>query len=378
MKTSREVSDNLMRGKTAERIGFMDLPWIETLKKWVGQGYPTDEEGEPVDAATYFDFDMAGPVGWFAWGTEVPVEVIEETEEWKIIRYYSGAILKWWKNDKTSTPQHIDFLMTSRKVWEKDYKPHVIGAGRKWVTDKFIANTKKELEKRREQNRWSYGGGVFIWEQARRDFGDVRLYESLLLDPDWIHDYCRTYTDLYKECYTILFEEAGKPDGVWIYEDLGYKNSLFCSPATYDKLIFPYFREIVEFLHSYDLPVVLHTCGFTEPLLDVIVDIGFDALNPMEVKAGNDPLRIAEKYGDKLALIGGLDARVLESGDRNLIRMAVTNLLDGMKDRGARYFFASDHSISTNVRLTDFEYAIDVYRANMMYSEKEGETLQRK
>ena len=108
--------------------------------------------------------------------------------------------------------------------------------------------------------------------------------------------------------------------------------------------------------------------------MDMIVDVGFDALNPMEVKAGNDPLRIAEKYGDKIAFVGGFDVRILESGDRNLIRTAVTNLLDGMKDRGARYVFASDHSISTNDRLTDFEYAIDVYRDNMMYSEKEGET----
>ncbi len=373
MQTSREVIDNLMRGKTVERIGFMDAPWKQTLEKWVGQGYPTDEEGEPVDATTYFDFDIADAGGRFSWGagkinTDDEV-IIKETEKWKIVRDASGAILKWWKN-KAGTPEHIDFLMTSREVWERDYKPRFIGLRRQRVSDKFIANTKKELEKLRKQNKWSTFGGVFVWEEMRHSFGDVRLYESLLLDPDWIHDYCRTYTDFYKDCYTILFEEAGKPDGVRVSEDLGYKNSLFCSPATYDKLIFPYFREIVEFFHSYDLPVILHTCGFTEPLIDMIVDIGFDALNPMEVKAGNDPLRIAEKYGDKIALIGGLDARVLESGDRNLIRMAVTNLLNGMKDRGARYVFGSDHSLSTNVQLTDFEYAIDVYRDNMMYPKK--------
>lgn len=367
MKTSREVIDGLIRGKTVERFGFMDAPWKQTLEKWVGQGYPTDEEGKPVDATTYFDFDMARASGSFPLDAKLNAdEVIKETEEWKIVRNGNGAALKWWKN-KAGTPEHIDFLMTSREVWEKDYKPHIIGSARQRITDKFIANNKKGLEKRREQNKWSCFGGLFVWEEMRRSFGDICLYESLLLDPDWIHDYCRAYTDLYKECYTILFEEAGKPDGMWLYEDLGYKNSLFCSPATYDKLIFPYFREIVDFFHSYDLPVVLHTCGFTEPLIDMIVDIGFDALNPMEVKAGNDPLRIAEKYGDKIALIGGLDARVLESGDRNLIRIAVTNLLNGMKDCGARYIFASDHSLSTNVQLSSFEYAIDVYRDNMMY-----------
>ena len=39
----------------------------------------------------------------------------------------------------------------------------------------------------------------------------------------------------------------------------------------------------------------------------------------------------------------------------------------GMKDRGARYIFGSDHSVSTNVRLEDFQYAIDVYREHMAY-----------
>ena len=63
---------------------------------------------------------------------------------------------------------------------------------------------------------------------------------------------------------------------------------------------------MVDFYHSFNLPVVLHTCGFVEPILDQIADAGFDALHPMEVKAGNDPLRIAAKYKDKLALVGGL------------------------------------------------------------------------
>ena len=370
MQTSREVIDNLMRGKTAERIGFMDAPWTQTLEKWVDQGYPTDEENKPVDAAVHFDFDLAGADGGFPLVAELNIEkVLKENEKWKIVQNGSGAILKWWK-DKAGTPEHIDFLMTSREVWEKDYKPHVVGSGRKRVTAERIANTKKKLEERRRQNKWSYFGNLFVWEWMRQSLGDIRLYESLLLDPDWIHDYCRAYTDPYKECYTILFEEAGKPDGVWIYEDLGYKNILFCSPATYDKLIFPYFREIVEFFHSYDVPIVLHTCGFTEPLLDTIVDMKFDALHPMEVKAGNDPLRIAKKLGDKIVFIGGLDARILESGDRSLIQKAVTNLIDGMKGYGARYVFGSDHSLSTNVQMSSFEYAIDVYQDNMMYSKK--------
>ena len=156
-------------------------------------------------------------------------------------------------------------------------------------------------------------------------------------------------------------------DKLRFFEDLGYKDRLFCSPKTLSELIFPYYAEMVEFLHAYDLPVVLHTCGYTEPALEMIVDAGFDALNPMEVKAGNDALAFAERYAEKLTFIGGLDARILESGDRDLIRREVTGLIEGMKQRGASYVYGSDHSISTNVDYDDFKYAIDVYRECMMY-----------
>ena len=366
-QTPREVIDSLMRKKPAERVGFMDRPWPQTLKKWVGQGYPTDDAGEPVDPADHFDFDLVRCGGWEPWDAKVGVsKTIEETDEWEIIRNGSGAALKTWK-EKAGTPEHIDFLMTSREVWEAEYKPHVVGSARQRADEKSVREIAGALKEQRQKNKWTSYGTLFVRAGMRRSLGDICLYENMLLDPGWLHDYCRTYTELAKECYRILIEEAGRPDGIWLSEDLGYKNSLFCSPKTFGETIFPYYREMNKFFHEYDLPVVLHTCGLTEPAIDMIVDAGFDGLNPMEVKAGNDPLRIARKYGDKLALIGGLDARILESGDHDLIKKEVTELIEGMKSAGASYVFASDHSLATNIAYDDFRYAIDAYRKCMMY-----------
>ena len=366
MQSPREVIDSLLRNKPADRVGLIDGPWPDTLRKWVKQGYPKDEKGEPVDFVDHFGFDMAGCGGWFDWHPHIGFEeIVDETDDWHIKRNGSGAALKYWKN-KSGTPEHIDFKMTSREIWENEYRPHLPGTARERVAEKIPENAEK-LAKRRKQNLWTHYGHQFIWENMRGSMGDMCLYESVLLDPAWIHDYCRVYTDLYKDCFGILIEEVGKPDGMWLYEDLGYKQALFCSPKTYAEVIFPYFTELVEFFHSYDLPVVLHTCGLVEPVVDMIIDAGFDGLNPMEVKAGNDPLRIARKYADKIAFIGGLNALILESGDRDLIKSEVIKLVEGMKAAGARFVYASDHSISTNVDYEDFKYAIDVYREHMMY-----------
>jgi uroporphyrinogen decarboxylase len=209
---------------------------------------------------------------------------------------------------------------------------------------------------------------MFIWETMRQSMGDFTLYQSLLLDPAWIHDYNRVYTDFHKRYYTYLFEHVGVPDGIWIYEDLGYKNGLFASPRILAELIFPYFKEMVDFFHGYDLPVVLHSCGSTAQALPLIVAAGFDGLNPMERKArDNDPFAFAEKYGDRLAFVGGFDVRIWETNDKDLIRREMIAYIEGMKARGARLVFASDHSIPPTVHYDTYCYALEVYREHMMY-----------
>jgi len=379
MMTSRDNIQALFDRRPAERVGVSDGIWHDTIKKWVTQGYPTkkvtktvEEDGqkvekevdEPVDVTDHFGFDMAGCGGWF---DIMPLrghsEVLEETDEWRVTRNGAGAALKYWKH-KSGTPEHIDFLMTSREVWGRDYRPHLLELDRERLR---IDQAKDAMARRREQGYWTFVGHQFIWENMRCSLGDICMYQSLILDPAWIHDYCRVYTDFYKMHFTVILEEAGVPDGAWLYEDLGYKNGLFASPKVLAELIFPYYAEMVDFFHGYGLPTVLHTCGSTTAALPMIVEAGFDGLHPMEVAAGNDTFAFVEQYGDALVFIGGFDKRIIETGDRDLIRCEAVAWLDGMKARGARHVFGSDHSISTNTDYDAFCTLLEVYRENMVY-----------
>jgi uroporphyrinogen decarboxylase len=364
MRDSAGVVDALIRNKPPIRCALHDNPWQETVAKWIEQGLPADEAGN-ADCHEHFGFDLIGCGGWFDWHPKPGCnEVLDETDDWTVARNGSGATFRRWKN-RSGTPEHLDFAMSSRDIWERDYKPHLLETP---ARDRINLDSARDaLRRNRERGFWTHYGSIFIWEGMRGSLGDVNMYMALAADPGWIHDYCRTYTDLVKECYRILIDEAGRPDGVWLYEDLGYKGALFCSPKTLSELIFPYYAELVAMFHDYDLPVVLHTCGFTEPALDLIVEAGFDGLHPMEIKAGNRPLWIGEQVGDRLMLVGGLDARILESGDRDRIRRSVTDLVEGMKARGVRYVYASDHSVSPNVDYADFKLAVDVYREHMWY-----------
>ena len=308
MYTSKENISRLFDNAGAERAGVQDGIWARTLRKWVTQGYPAQtvnrkvketakENGrnvtrevekaveEPVPPVEHFGFDMMGVGGGY---DLMPIrgvhEVVEETDEWHVIRNGAGALLKWWK-DKDGTPEHVDFVMTSREIWDRDYRPHLLSVERSRVN---VDATRQALQRPLAQEKWTFYGTLFIWEQMRRSLGDLCMYESLILHPDWIHDINRVYTDHLKAHFKILLEEAGVPDGMWLYEDLGFKQRLFCSPKVLEELIFPYYKEVVDLFHAYGVKVVLHTCGFTADALPLVVAAGFDGLHPMEVAAGID------------------------------------------------------------------------------------------
>lgn len=387
MMTPKENTQRLLNADHPERVGLTDGPWGATVQKWMIQGYPTHkvkrtvtekvtengqevekqiekEFDDPVPAHEHFGFDMVGAGGWYDMMAKRGVdETVEETDEWRVVRNGMGALLKWWKA-KDGTPEHVDFHMTTREIWEKEYKPLLLDIERDRIG---IEGSKKALEDPGNSGKWTHYGSLFVWEHMRRSMGDLCMYESLVLNPEWIHDFNRTYTDHLIGHYKILLEEGGVPDGMWLYEDLAFKQRLFCSPQTLADLIFPYYAEVVDFFHSYGMKVILHTCGFTMDALPLIVDAGFDGLHPLEVAAGNDILKAAEDYGDKLVFIGGFDKRIMESDSKEEIRRKVTDFMKGMKDRGARFMFGSDHSISTNTDYGDYMCAIDTYRELMMY-----------
>lgn len=389
--SGKTVMEGLLRNKPVPRVGLHDSPWADSIAVWVRQGYPTrkvhktagqmrwnPEDGrqirvevdgeydEPLPAWQVFDYDHVGCGGWVTITPKLGVnEVIEENDRWIITRDGAGATFKRWKH-KSGTPEHIDFHMTTREIWEQEYRPYVVNWDERRLPNP--ESVKRAIESAHAHDKWAFMGALFIWEGMRQCMGDLTLYQALLTDKAWIHDWCRVYTDLYKKAFSLLVERAGKPDGIWLYEDLGYKNGLFASPKVLSEMIFPYYAELVAFFHDYDLPVVLHTCGSTAEALPLIVEAGFDGLHPMERKAvHNDPFTFAERYRDKLAFIGGFDVRILESNDIPYVKREVAAYIEGMKARGARLVFSSDHSLPPTIHYDTYRAALDAYREHMWY-----------
>ncbi len=87
--------------------------------------------------------------------------------------------------------------------------------------------------------------------------------------------------------------------------------------------------------------------------------MGIDALNPIEVKAGMDPVGLKEKYGDRLVLHGGVDALLWD--DLGKLEEELRRIVPILKENGG-YIFSTDHSIPSNVSLEDFRYITDLIK----------------
>lgn len=358
----------ILTKQPADRMGYADKIWVNAEKAWQEQGYltrqnPETGEKETLSFIEWFDQDMdeqwnirTEPILGFR-------EVISETDEWIITKNGAGAVFKNWK-DKDGTPEHIAFEMDTMEVWQTKYKPYLqeFDPARCDFDGALAA-----MEKAHRNGKFEAWGNLFIWELLRSSLGDVGMFEALLDEPEWIMDFNRTYTSFFKLYYQKLIETCGKPDGVWLYDDFAYNKGPFCSPDILRELFLPFYQEMTSFFHSYDIPVILHSCGNVESLLPLFVEFGVDALNPMEVKAGCDVVRFAEKYGEKLSYIGGLDVRLLEEGNRCKIRKEIERITSAMRKLKVGYAFGTDHSVTPNVDFEIYKYAVDVFRDNMYY-----------
>jgi uroporphyrinogen decarboxylase len=180
---------------------------------------------------------------------------------------------------------------------------------------------------------------------------------GMALDPEWVKDMCKTYVDLTIRLLEILFEREGLPDSLWFFEDMGFKEKPFMSPAMYREIIMPEHKRTFDYSHSRGLPVIVHSCGYVEDLIPGLIEAGMDCLQAMEVKAGMDLHRIKRNYGDKIALMGGLDIRILEENNiEQLDRYLETILPEAVK--GGGYILHTDHSIPTSVKYETYMHFV--------------------
>jgi len=348
--TSHERISRMLKRQPADRIGLYETFWGETHAAYQQQGHL--KPGENIRAHFNLDIEESWCFNCTA-DLDFSEELLEETDETRLVKNGNGAILRWFKH-KSGTPENVDYTVKGREQWE-EYKEKLVNIDERRIDFNAYRAAKERAAK---DNRFFFWAGVNVFEQMHPICGHEYMLMGMALDPDWILDMCKVYTDLTITLQEILFAKEGEPDGIFFYEDMGFKNRPFMSPDMYNELILPFHKRTIDFAHGRKLPVMMHTCGFVEPLLPGLVEAGLDCLQAIEIKAGMDPLRIHKNYGEVLSLMGGIDVRPLVNNDRAAIDRELELKIPILKQNHG-FCLHSDHSIPPEVEYETLQYFIE-------------------
>ncbi len=348
--TGIERIGNILQRKPVDRIGLYEHFWGDTCRKWTDEGHL--REGESLEDHFGFDLSECGAFNMVA-DLDFTPEVVEETEETQLIRDGNGALLRRHKLHD-ATPEHVDFTVRERTVWEEFAKPRLVADRRRINFEAYRA----ARDAARAHERFFFWAGVNVFELMSYLCGHEYMLMGMAVDPDWIKDMVSTYSRLNVDLMEILFAEEGAPEGVWFYDDLGFKQRPFISPDMYREIIQPGHKRTFDYAKSRGLPVVLHSCGFVAPLIPGMLEAGIDGLQVIEVKAGMDLLQLHKDFGDRLSFIGGTDVRVLYSNDRDRIEAELCGKIPVVKE-GYGYVLHTDHSVPDQVEYASYRYFVD-------------------
>lgn len=147
------------------------------------------------------------------------------------------------------------------------------------------------------------GTGIFEQMHMLMTFEDTLT--SFYEDPDAVHELIDVITE-YRLEYMKLICENLHPDVICSHDDWGSKTSTFFSPEVWREFFKAPYKKLYDYLHSQGVIVMHHSDSWCESLVEDMVDIGIDIWQG--VLPSNNIKAIAEKVGDRMLLMGGIDS----------------------------------------------------------------------
>ena len=168
------------------------------------------------------------------------------------------------------------------------------------------------------------------------------LLIDFLLNPQLVHDLARITVDFDMAAIDLAFEMGA--DAVVMPGDLAGEKTTIMSPAHYREFIKPYHKEIVDHAHRKGMKIVKHSDGNIWPILEDLVEIGFDGIHPIQPQC-MDILEVKEYLAGRACIVGNIDCRdLLPFGTPIEVEEAVRETIEKVAPRGG-YIISSSNSI---------------------------------
>ncbi|MEI7899720.1 MAG: uroporphyrinogen decarboxylase family protein [bacterium] len=361
-----------------DRVPISDFFWGGFTKRW------REELGLAADASPYDYYDLD-------WIVTVPnmdpwirsFETLRETPQEVTVKTGFGAIMR--KVYDFPMPEFMAFetdtlekLEEAVKTFDRPDDPRRFFSGGDnqiaGVGDGFERNTPAWAET--VGSLWPdfpvFGSIIEVNECMTRLIGPENHMMWVGLEPERMAEVIARVGQFYLECAQAEIDAAaGKLDGFVIWGDFAYKCGTFMNPDFWREHYKPWVKAISDYAHAQGLMVIYHGCGNVNTVIRDFAEMGIDAYNPLEAKAGMNAVQLRREMGHTLGFCGNSDIQIWETGDWEAIRREVLRKLNAAK--GGGFIFQSDHSVASNVSGKTYDYIVKLVRQYGRYPLNLGE-----
>ena len=365
-----------LRHEEADRVPVSDFFWGSFLKRW------RQELGLAVDADIYRYYDLDWQVTIPNMDPHIrPFEILERSGEEVLVRTGFGAVIRKrfdlpmpaFVGFETDTIEKLEALEFDDASDERRYfragDNQIAGVG-----DSFEQNSPPWMEtvRRLHPDFPVYGSVCEAHEMLWRIAGPENVLAWIGLHPERLGRQVERIGRFTLELAEAQIRAAGGMlDGMVVWGDVAYKKGCLFSPDYWRKYFKPTVKALVDLCHSHGLPVIYHGCGNVNRIFTDFVELGVDAYNPLEAKAGLDVIDLRRRFGHRIGFCGNMDVVLWAGGTEDQLRSSVLTKLNAAK--GGGYIFQSDHSVPGNVSAEHYEFVLNLVRKQGVYPLQLGE-----
>ncbi len=207
----------------------------------------------------------------------------------------------------------------------------------------------------RKEREAVFAGIMGLFMACQNIRGITQFPVDMIEDPPFAEALIKKILPQRIETALYLLETADLyKTGLWIYDELAMTGSLWISPDTFEAVLLPAYKKLINSVKkSGARHVVLHCDGYSEPLWDMLIDAGFTGIQSCNPNAGMDLPRMKQKYGSSIALVGGIDnVNVLRTGPASAIEEQVMSVLEAASDGGV---VVGPHSVAADIPVEHYE-----------------------